>query len=61
MKATDLDCGLHKGFAVHAGKIIRARGGVYFFPTQRCDVQRVGLGARRGKFDSFESAGGAGD
>ena len=56
-----LDGGLHKGFAVHAGKIIRARSGVYFFPTRRCDVKRVGLGAGRGKFDSFESVGGAGD
>ena len=61
MKATDLDCGLHKGFAVHVEKINRACGGVYFFSTRRCDVEQVGLGAGRAKFDSFESAGGAGD
>ena len=61
MKAPFLYGGLHKGFAVHVEKINRARGGVYFFPTRRCDVEQVGLGAGRGKFDSFESAGGAGD
>ena len=59
--AAGLDGGLHKGIAVHVEKINRARGGVYFFPTRRCDAERVGLGAGREKFDSFESAGGAGD